>query len=159
LRDGRGHTCDVTDLVGEVARHRVDVIGQILPDARDVLHHCLTAQLTFRTHFSRHTRYFRCECVKLVHHDVNGVLQLQNFALRVDVHLALPISLRDGRRHTCDVTDLVGEVARHEVDVIRQILPHAADVLHLRLTAQLTFRTHFARHARNFRCERAKLTH
>ena len=61
------------------------------------------------------------------------------------------IAVRHRRGHFGDVADLRRQVAGHRVDRIRQILPHAADALHLRLAAQLAFRTHFARHARHFR--------
>ena len=49
-----------------------------------------------------------------------------------------------------DVADLVGQVAGHGVDALRQILPGAGDALHFRLAAELAFGSHFARHARHF---------
>ena len=45
------------------------------------LHLRLAAELAFRAHFARHARHFRGERVELVHHRVDGVLQLKNFAL------------------------------------------------------------------------------
>ena len=44
--------------------------------------------------------------------------------------------------------------AGHEVHVVGQILPRSGDAFHLRLTAEFSFGTDFARHARHFRCER-----
>ena len=43
-----------------------------------------------------------------------------------------------------------GQVRRHEVDVVGQVLPGAGDARHLRLAAELAFGADFARHARHF---------
>ena len=119
----------------------------------------LTAEFAFRADFARHARHFRSERVELVHHRIDGVLQLQNFAADIHRDLAGQIAVGHGRRHFRDVTNLSGEVRRHEVHRIRQILPGARNALHLRLSAELAFRTHFARHARDFRRERVQLIH
>ena len=63
-------------------------IGQIFPGAADALHFRLAAELAFGTDFARHARYFAGERVELIHHGVDGVLQLQNFAAHVDRDLA-----------------------------------------------------------------------
>ena len=42
------------------------------------------AKFSLRADFARHTRHFRTEGLELVHHDVDGVLQLQNLAFRLD---------------------------------------------------------------------------
>src|SRR5215203_5899874 len=44
----------------------------------------LTTQLAFGTHFAGHAGHFRSERAKLIDHRVDGVLQLQHFALHVD---------------------------------------------------------------------------
>src|SRR5260370_168555 len=54
-------------------------------------------------------------------------------------------------RKCVDVADLVGEVGGHEVDVIGKIFPGTGHALHLRLTAEFSFSTDFARHARHLR--------
>ena len=61
---------------------------KILPDAGDALHLGLAAELAFGADFARHARHFRGERAELVHHRVDGVLQLQNFAARIDRDLA-----------------------------------------------------------------------
>ena len=61
--------------------------------------------------------------------------------------------LRDGRRHVGDVAHLIGQVVRHEVHVVGQILPGAGHALHFRLAAELAFGADFARHAAHFRGE------
>src|SRR5207253_2092714 len=99
------------------------------------------------------------ERVELIHHGVNGVLQLQNFSARIYRDLCGKIAAGHGRGHTGDITHLVGEVTGHGVHRIGEILPHAANVLHHSLAAQLPFRTHLARHPRHFRGERAELVH
>jgi hypothetical protein len=44
---------DAAHLVRQVRRHRVDVVGEVFPDAADALHVCLTAEHTFRSDFAR----------------------------------------------------------------------------------------------------------
>ena len=69
------------------------------------------------------------------------------------------IAVGDGRRHFGDVAHLAGQVAGHEVHVVGEILPRAADAGHLRLAAQLAFGADFAGHARHFAGERVELVH
>ncbi len=146
----RGHLRDVADLRRQVAGHRVDAVRQIFPRSGDAAHIGLAAQLAFGTHFARHARHFAGERVELIHHRVDGVLQLQNFAAHVHRDLARQIALGHGRGHFRDVADLIGQVAGHGVDALRQILPGSRDALHFRLAAELAFGAHFARHARHF---------
>ena len=109
---------------------------------------------------SRATRVTsRGEGAELIHHGVDGVLQLQNFAAHIHGDLARKIAVGHRRGDFGDVAHLVGQVAGHGVDRIGQILPHAADAFHFRLAAQLAFGAHFARHARHFRGEGVELIH
>ena len=62
---------------------------------------------------------------ELVHHRVDGVLQLQDLAARVDRDLLRQVAVGDRGGHLGDVADLVGQVARHEVHVVGQVLPRA----------------------------------
>ena len=98
LGDGRRHSGDVADLVGEIAGHGIDRVRQILPDAADALHLRLSAELAFGSDFARHARHFAGERIELIDHRVDGVLQLQNFAARIDGDLCRKIALGDGRR-------------------------------------------------------------
>ena len=123
---------------------------KILPGAGDAVHIRLAAQLAFGAHFARHARHFRGERVELIHHGVDGVLQLQNFAAHIHRDLAGQIAVGHGRGHFGDVAHLVGQVAGHGVDRIGQILPGARHALHFRLAAELAFGADFARHARHF---------
>src|SRR4030095_5023953 len=56
-----------------------------------------------------------------------------------------------------DAAHLRGQVAGHEVDVVGEVLPRAANAGHLRLAAELAFGADLARHARDFRGEGVEL--
>ena len=88
VRHGRGHFGDVSNLGRKVAGHRVHAVRQIFPGSGDAAHIRLAAQLAFRADFARHAGHFRGERAELIHHGVDGVLQLQNFAAHVDRDLA-----------------------------------------------------------------------
>ena len=115
MRDRGRHFGDVTDLAGEVGGHRIHRVGQVLPGAGDAAHHRLAAQFAFGADFARDARHFAGETVELVHHGVDGVFQLENFAAHVDGDLLRQVAVGDGGRHFGDVTDLAGEVAGHRV--------------------------------------------
>src|SRR6185312_6935818 len=155
--DRRGHLGDVAHLPGQVRRHEVDVVGQVLPHARHAAHIGLPAELTFRADLARDAGDLGGERVELIDHDVDRVLQLEHFAFDVDGDLLRQIAPRDRRRDVGDVAHLPGQVRRHAVDVVGQVLPHAADARHHRLPAELAFGADLARHARDLRGERAQL--
>ena len=131
-------------------------VGQVLPGAGDAGHVGLAAELAFGADFAGHARHFRGERRELIHHRVDGVLQLQNFALDVDGDLLGQVAVGDGGGHVGDVADLGGQVAGHEVHAIGQVLPGAGHAVHLGLAAELAFGADFAGHARHFRGERAR---
>src|SRR6266498_1586033 len=155
--DGGGDVGDVANLRGQVRGHRVDAVGQVFPGAGDARHHRLTAELAFGADLARHARHFRGKRVQLVHHRVDGVLELENLAAHVHRDLARQVAARDRRRHLGDVAHLVGEVAAHGVHRVGQILPSAGNARHDGLAAELAFGADLARHARHFRGERAQL--
>ena len=144
---------------GEVAGHGIDAIGEVFPHAADAFHLRLAAELAFGTHLARHARHLGGKAIELIHHDVDGVLQLQDFAARVHRDLSGEVAPGHGRCDSGDVAHLVGQVARHGVHALRQIFPRAGDALHLRLAAELAVGAHLARHARDFRREGAELIH
>src|SRR6266852_1095775 len=154
-----GYFSNVSHLAGKVAGHEVHVVGKILPCAGYTRHLCLPAQFAFCADFARHACHLAGERVELIHHRVERVLKLQNLAAHVHRDLAREIAGSDGRRHLSDVSHLAGEIAGHEVDIVRQILPGAANSGHLRLAAQLAFGADFAGHARDFTGERVELVH
>src|SRR5206468_937532 len=75
---GDGHVDDIADLRGEIAGHEVDVVGEVLPGSRHAGHLSLPAQFAFGADLARHARNLGCEAVELVHHRVDGFLELQN---------------------------------------------------------------------------------
>ena len=87
--------------------------------------------------------------IELVHHGVDGVLQLENFPLHGDGDLPRKIPARDGCRHVRDVAHLGGQIGGHRVDVVGQILPCAGHTWHLRLAPELAFGANLARYARH----------
>ena len=109
----RGHHLDdAAHLFGQVGGHDVDGVGQVLPGAGDAGHLRLAAEQAFGADFARDARDFRGETVELVHHRIDGVFQLQNFALHVDRDLARQVAARHRGRHLGDVADLRGQVRR-----------------------------------------------
>ena len=156
----RGHDVgDAAHLVGEVGRHQVDVVGQVLPGAGDALDARLAAELAFGADLARHARHLAGEGVELVDHGVDGRLQLEDFALHVDGDLLRQVAARHGGGHLGDVADLAGQVLGHRVHVVGQVLPGAGDAAHLRLAAELAFGADLARDARHFRGEGVELVH
>src|SRR6266566_1901744 len=157
--DSRGHLGDVPDLIGEVGRHEVDVVGQVFPGTADALDLSLAAELSFGTDFAGDAGDFRSERRKLVHHVVDGVLELENFSFDVHRDLLREVSVCNRGRHVGDVTDLVGQIGCHKVHVIGQVFPGSGHAFDLRLAAELSFGTDLAGDAGDFRGERRKLVH
>ncbi len=155
--DRRRDLRDVPHLTGQVVGHQVDVVAQVLPDAGDVPHPRLTAELPFRADLACDPGDLLGEVRELVHHRVDGRHQLQDLALRVHGDLLRQIALGDRRRHLGDVADLRRQVVRHEVDGLRQVLPGAGDALHLGLPAEDALRTDLPRHPRHLIGERGQL--
>ena len=104
VRHGRGDFRDVADLHREIGRHGVHAVSEIFPGAGYVFHVRLAAQFAFHA-TSRATRVTSAANVdRLIHHGVDGVLQLENFAARVDRDLGGQIALGDGGRDARNIT-------------------------------------------------------
>ena len=149
--NGSRHFGDVTDLAGEVRGHEVHVVGEVGPGSGDARHLRLTAELAFGADLAGNAGHFGCEAVELVDHDVDGVLELENFALHVDSDLLRQVAAGDRGRHFGDVADLAGQIVGHEVHVVGEVLPGTGDAFHARLTAKLSFGSDLAGHAGHFR--------
>ena len=117
----------------------------------------MSAEPAFRSHFARHAGDFSGEAVELVDHGVEGFFELQNFSAHVHCNLAREIAVRDGRCHLCNIADLAGKVAGHEVDVFSEILPGSTNAEHLCLTTEFAFGTYFAGYAGYFAGECVEL--
>src|SRR5207247_7355387 len=151
------HVGDVADLRGQVGGHEIDVVGQVLPCAGHARHLRLAAELAFGPDFARHARHFRGKGVELIHHRVDGILELENFAFHVDGDLAREIAARHRCRHLGDVAHLVGEVARHGVDAVGQVFPGARHAGHVGLTAETALGADLARHTGDLAGEAVEL--
>ena len=137
----------------EVAGHRVDVVGQVLPGAGDASTSAWPPSLP-SVPTSRATR---------VTSDANElswstIVLMVFFSSRISPWTSTVIFLRqvalgDGGRDLGDVAHLAGQVAGHAVDVVGEVLPGAGDARDLGLAAELAFGADLARHARHFRGE------
>src|ERR1700686_567235 len=155
--DRRGDFGDIANLTGQVAGHRVDGVGEILPRTANAWDLSLPAELAVGAYFACHASHFRRKRAQLVHHRVDGVFELKDFAF--DVHRDLARQIASGHSHGyfSNVSHLAGKVAGHEVDVVGEILPCTGYTGHLCLPAQLAFRTDFARHGGHLAGERVEL--
>ena len=156
-RHRRGHFGDVANLGGEVAAHRVDGVGEILPRSGHAGHDGLHAEASFRADLARHARYFRGEGAELLHHGVDGFLELQDLAAHVDGDLLGKVAVGHGDGHFGDVANLAREVGGHRVHVVGEVFPSAGHARHGRLAAELAVGADLARHARHFRGEGRQL--
>src|SRR5262249_30051153 len=135
---------DVADLTRQVRGHRVHAVGQILPGAGDARHLRLAAELAVGADLARDTRHLGRERVALVDHVVDGLFQLQHPAAHVHRSLLGQVALGDSGRDLGNVADLAGQVRRHRVDAVGQILPGAGDAAHDGLAAELALGTDLA---------------
>src|SRR5207302_1171693 len=127
---------DVAHLARQVVRELVDVVGQVLPDAADALDLGLAAEAPFGADLLRDARDLVREGPRLVDHRVDGLLDLEDLALDVDVDLLPYTALFRSGRDLGDVAHLARQVVRELVDVVGQVLPDAADALDLGLAAE-----------------------
>src|SRR5262249_47318821 len=132
-----GDLGDVADLIGEVARHRVDVLGQAAPHAGDALDLGLAAEPALGADLLGDPGDLAGERVELIDHAVDRVLELEDLALDVDRDLAAEVAVGGRGGDVGDVADLAGQVGRHRVDVVGQVLPGAGDAGDLGLAAEL----------------------
>src|SRR6202043_2420967 len=156
LRDGGGDFGDVADLIRQVARHRVDRVGEIFPRARDALDDGLAAEPAVGTDLTCYARHLAGERVELVDHRVDRAFELEHLAFDIDGDLLGEVALRDGGRDLGDVADLAGQVPGHRVDRVGQVFPRAGDAAHVGLAAEPAFGTDLARHAGHFGGERVE---
>ena len=128
---------DVADLVGQVGGHEVDVVGQVLPGSRDAGDERLPAELALGPNLAGHARHLVGERRELIDHRVDRLLELEDLALDVDGDLLRQVAVGHRRRDHRDVAHLIGQVGRHEVDVVGQVAPGSGDVVDLCLAAEL----------------------
>src|SRR4051794_12867920 len=157
LRDCCRHLGDVPHLVGEVRRHAVHRLGEAAPRPTDAFDLGLPAKLAVGSHLACDARDLGCEDAQRVDHRVDRVGERGDFALRLDRELLVQVSVCDGGDDLRDAAHLGRQIRRHEVDVVGQVLPGAADPLDVRLAAELAFGADLAGDAGDLVGERAQL--
>src|SRR5690606_33075383 len=133
-------------------------VSEILPRACNTRHDRLAAELAFCAHLTRDACHVRRERVELIHHRADGVLELEDFSFDIDGDLARQVAARDGGGDLGDVAYLAGEIARHRVDVVGEVLPCTGDARHDRLTAELACSADLSRHTFSFGRQRPPLS-
>src|SRR5262249_10244495 len=103
------------------------------------------------------TRHLAGEGVELVHHGVDGVLELEDFAAHVDGDLLRQVAAGNGGGHLGDVAHLRGQVGGHSVVAGGEVLPGAGGAEDIGRAAQPPLGADLARHTRHFRGERVEL--
>ena len=141
------HFGDRAHLRGQVGRQQVDVAGEILPGAGGAGYVRLSAQAAIDAHFARDVGHLVGERRQSVGHVVDGFGQGRDLALGLHGQLLAQIAVRDRSHHLHDAAHLFGEVGRHEVHVVGQVLPGAADARDLGLSTEFAFGAHLARDA------------
>jgi hypothetical protein len=139
--------------VVRLAARRLTFPGQILPRSRGTRHVGLAAQSAFHTDLSGHGGYLLGENRQRLGHVVDRLGQCRDLALGLHRQALLQVAVGDGGHDLHDAADLFGQVGRHDVDVVRQVLPRTGDARHHRLAAELALGAHLTGHARHFRGE------
>ena len=154
---GGRHVGDGAQLRGERCGELVDVVVEREPGSRRAGHVGLAAELSLRTHLACDGGHLIGKGGERVDHVVDRVGQGGDFTLGFHEELALEVAVGDRRDNRGHAAHLVGEVARHGVDVVGQVLPGARDPAHVGLSAELAFRAHLPGHARDLRSEGVEL--
>src|SRR5207302_2040778 len=79
-----GYFGNVADLRGQVGSHGIDRIREVLPGAGAAFDDGLAAEFAFGADFPGDAGDFRGERAQLVHHRVDSLFKLEDFAMDVD---------------------------------------------------------------------------
>src|SRR5262249_31945647 len=139
--------------------HEVHVVGEVLPGTGDTFHVGLAAEFTFGTYLAGNAGHLRGERAELIHHDVDGVLQLEDFSASVHGDLGSQVASRHSCGNAGVVVNLVGEISGHVIDVIGEVFPGACHAAHVGLAAELAFGADFTSHAGDFAGKPVELIH
>ena len=123
---GDRHLGYIAHLGGQVAGHRVDALGEILPDAADAAHLRLAAELAVGADFARHAGDFGGEYRKLLDHRVDELgagqkLAFERPAITIEGDGLRQIAFGNGAhrpRHLCGRRNQVVDQAIERGDLI-----------------------------------------
>src|SRR5581483_11616687 len=141
----------------QIGGEKVDVVGEVLPDAGDAGNVRLAAQAAFDADLTRNGGDLLGEDAERIGHVVDRLGQRRDLAFRLDGQLLLQAAVGDGGDDFDDTADLRCKVGSHDVDVVGQIFPCAGDAGDDGLAAELAFGADLARDARDLRRERVQL--
>ena len=110
----------------------------------------MSAETAFAADLTGHAGHFGGKGTELLDHRVQRFFQLQDFAADVDRNFLREIAVRNSGCDFGDISDLAGEVAGHEVDVVGEIFPGSGDTGDLRLAAEFAVGAHFAGYTGDF---------
>ena len=124
------HVGDVAHLVGQIARHRVDVVGEVLPGAGHAGHERLPAQLALRADLARHPGHLRREGIKLFHHLVYRScrakeLSPERMTFRFQRHGLREIALRHRANHPRHLASGADQIVDEFIDRLDIAFPRA----------------------------------
>src|SRR5206468_4006434 len=97
--DRSGHLGEIGRVSCRVARHRVDVVGKILPGSGHSLDFGAASECAFGSYLSGDAGDFGRKSVDLIHHRIDGVLKVQDLALNVYGDLLGEVSVGDRSGH------------------------------------------------------------
>lgn len=141
------------------------------------MHPCLPTQFAVCTDLECDTRDLGRERRKLVHHGVDGVLELQHLALDIDGDSLCQIARGNSLRYAGDGPHLVRKIGRHDlqpeqhlayilssitttyVDVISELRPSASHANDVRLATEFALRPDLQSDSRHFGSEARELPH
>src|SRR5207244_12927955 len=127
------------------------------PGSCHAVHIVRPAKFTVVAHFTGHAPNFRSEAVELIHHRIDRVLQLEDFAAHVHRNFLGKVTVGDCGRNFGDVAHLAGKIAGHQIHAVSKVLPGTGDAFDVSLAAKFSFRAHLAGDAGNFRGETVEL--
>ena len=113
---------DGAHLRGEVRGEQVDVAGEVLPGAGGARNIRLPAETALDADFPRDRGDLIRESRERVRHVVDGLGERRHLALRTNREVLLEVSIGDRGHHLHDAAHLLGEVHRHHVHGIGQVL-------------------------------------
>src|SRR5699024_5739479 len=133
------------------------VLGELLPNALDPTHVRSATECPLGAHHTGHPGHVVTEGGQLIHHRVDGVLQVEHLALHVDGDLLAQINYGHRRGHLGDVAHLICQSDRHPVDRLGHLTPSTGDPIDPGGATQLALGTHLTGHSGHFLGETAHL--